>query len=90
MNWHWRNSMKPVRFFALDARSAFFVFVFLMHMRLKTLLLVIVSMILFYILERMGLTFESALRAIRRVLIGDRRPSILWLAKRKMIDNGGM
>ena len=36
VNWHWRNSMRPVRFFAFDARAAFPFFLLLLYARLIT------------------------------------------------------
>ena len=39
--WHWRNSMKPVRFFNFDGRAGFFLVLFIVHARLSTLILLI-------------------------------------------------
>jgi hypothetical protein len=33
VNWHWRNSMRPVRFFGLDARASMPFFVLLVYFR---------------------------------------------------------
>jgi intracellular multiplication protein IcmT len=87
-NWHWRNSMRPVRFFNLDARAALPFFVLLVYFRPITLFLTIVITTAFYFLERRGLTFPSALRALRVWLIGYNRPGWLGLRHRRMRDFG--
>lgn len=90
MSWHWRNTMKTVRFFMFDAKAAGPVFLFLMHARTWTLVLFIVSLFLFWTLEKRGLTFASALRAMRVWLLGDKRPALLYTKRRKMVDTGSI
>ena len=87
-DWHWRNSMKPVRFFALDARVSLFFMVFLVHMRPSTLTLFIMMSLLFWILERKGLTFDAAIRSFRTWILGTERPGLIWHRKRRLIDYG--
>ncbi|MDE1151290.1 MAG: IcmT/TraK family protein [Micavibrio sp.] len=87
-SWHWRNSMKTVRFFIFDARAGFFVVLVLVHARLWTLLLAIGVMSVFYLLERKSLTFPAALRAGRVWLIGSRRPAWIYTRRRKLQDTG--
>lgn len=87
-NWHWRNSMRPVRFFNLDARAAFPFFLLLFHARLSTLILTLVITAVFYIFERNGLTFPAALRSMRLWIIGPFRPAWISLHRRRMIDYG--
>lgn len=87
--WHWRNTMKPVRFFGFDARAGFFVVLLLVHARLWTLMLLISVFLIFWLLERKGLSFSSALRAARLWFIGRNRPAWIWTRKHKMIDSGG-
>jgi len=86
--WHWRNTMKPARFFQFDARAGFFVIVLLVHARLWTLGLMIAVLFIFWILERKGLSFASALRSIRVWLLGPNRPAWIYTRRRKMIDTG--
>lgn len=86
--WHWRNTMKPVRFFQFDARAGFFVVLVLVHARLWTLIVLILVLLVFYLLERKGLSFVAALRALRRWLIGPRRPAWIWTRRRKLLDTG--
>lgn len=88
VNWHWRNTMRPVRFFGLDARAAWPFAVLLVYFRPISLFLTIVITIVFVQLERKGLSFDSALRAFRSWLLGQRRPAWLSLRRRRMIDYG--
>ncbi len=53
---HWRDSARSARFFVVDARAAFPLFIFLMHIRIWTGMLVLVSVTFFGILERYGFT----------------------------------
>lgn len=87
-DWHWRNSMKPVRFFALDARVSLFFLLFIIHMRAWTLGLFVVVCILFWILERKGLTFDAAMRSLRTWIVGRNRPGLLWIRRRRLTDYG--
>jgi intracellular multiplication protein IcmT len=87
-DWHWRNSMKPVRFFALDARVAIFFMLFIVHMRTFTFGLFWFMCFLFWMLERKGLTFDAALRSLRTWILGANRPGLLWHRKRRMVDFG--
>lgn len=86
--WHWRNTMKPVRFFGFDARAGFFVVLLLVHARLWTFMLLISILVIFWILERKGLSFASALRAGRMWFIGKNRPAWIWTRRRKLRDTG--
>lgn len=87
-NWHWRNSMRPVRFFALDARAAIPFFITLFHFRLVTVFFTIVFTLTFVFLERRGLTFDASLRAFRKWLLGQRRPGWMSIHRKRMIDFG--
>jgi len=86
--WHWRNTMKPVRFFIFDGRAGFFLVLFIVHARLSTLAMLVVVFGYFYILERKGLSFAAALRATRVWLIGPNRPAWIFTRKRKLLDTG--
>lgn len=87
-NWHWRNTMRPVRFFALDARAALPFFVLLVYARPITFAITATVVVFFWLLERRGLTFPSALRSIRVWLVGDRRPGWFAYIHRRMRDFG--
>jgi intracellular multiplication protein IcmT len=86
--WHWRNSMKTVRFFRFDARAGLFVGILLIHFRIWTLLLLISMLFFFLILERKGLSFPAAFRAFRLWIIGPNRPGWIWTRRRKLLDTG--
>ena len=88
VNWHWRNTMKPVRFFAVDARAAIPFFILVFYFRLSTFLLAIISTIIFMMVEKRGLTFPCALRALRSWFNGQERPAWISLRKRKFRDFG--
>lgn len=89
VEWHWRDSMRPARFIAFDARAALFVVVVLLRIFSPyTWGSFALALIFFYILERLGLTFEAALRRMRLVLTGMERPATAWTARRRMIDFG--
>jgi intracellular multiplication protein IcmT len=86
--WHWRNTMKTVRFFNFDARAGLMLVLVLVHARLWTLYMLIGVMLLFYVLERKGLTFPAALRAARVWVIGPNRPGWIFTRRRKLLDTG--
>jgi intracellular multiplication protein IcmT len=86
--WHWRNTMKPVRFFQFDARAGFFIILVLIHARLWTFGLMITVNLIFWILERKGLSFAAAMRAARAWLVGAYRPAMVYSRRRKFLDTG--
>jgi len=86
MDVHWRNTQKPARFFFVDARAVSSVLLFLVHARTWTFVLVVVVMIVFWLLERGGLTFDSALRALRSWVLGSNRPGSPRRARRRWVD----
>ena len=86
--WHWRNTMKPVRFFQFDARSVIFAMLALIHARVWTLELLIGVNLDFWLLERKGLSFAAALRAGRVWFTGKYRPAWVFTRRREMIDTG--
>ncbi|NCC22036.1 MAG: type IV secretion protein IcmT [Alphaproteobacteria bacterium] len=87
-NWHWRNSMRPVRFFGMDARAGIPWFILLFYFRPVSLVLTLLITAVFSFLEKKGLSFSAALRAFRAWLLGQRRPGYFAFRKRKMIDYG--
>lgn len=87
-NWHWRNTMRPVRFFNLDARAGLPFFILLVYARPVTLALTLLMTAMFWFLDRRGLTFPCALRALRVWLIGNGRPAWVIYRRRHMRDYG--
>ncbi|MFA7276861.1 MAG: IcmT/TraK family protein [Pseudobdellovibrionaceae bacterium] len=88
VNWHWRNTMRPIRFFNFDSRAIIPWCILLFHVRWSTLILVIVMTILFQILEKKGLTFDAALRSLRPIIFGPYRPGIAKFRYRTLKDFG--
>ena len=88
MNWHWRDSMRTIRFMGFDARVAFLIPIWLLYLRWSTIILSFAVFYTFKFLENKGLTFPSAIRALRSWLIGRSRPGILGLGNHKFIDYG--
>lgn len=87
-NWHWRNSMRPVRFFGLDARAAIPFFITLFHFRPVTVALTVIFTTVFVVMERRGLSFSASLRAFRAWFLGQRRPGWISYRRKRMIDFG--
>ena len=87
-NWHWRNTMRPVRFFNLDARAALPFAVLLFYFRPVTLMLAFVITTVFVLLERRGLTFDASLRTFRKWFLGQNRPAWISYRRRRMVDYG--
>lgn len=75
---HWRDSARPPRFFIVDARAAFPLLLFLLHIRWWTFILAVVATIFFATLERYGFTVPVFLRWLRSTLAGSRKFSIPW------------
>ena len=88
LNWHWRNSMQTVRFFAFDARSALPISLLLVYARWSTLCLMIITLVVFRYLERKGLTVPAAVRNLRSWIVGADRPGLLGVKRRKFSDYG--
>ena len=86
---HWRNTARPARFFMLDARACLVVFLFIVHVRTWTLVLMIAVLVLCGILERYGMTLPVAMRRLRVFFIGPRRPALVKAATRRFVDRGG-
>ena len=75
---HWRDSARSARFFMVDARAAFPLFLFLMHIRIWTGMLVLVSAIFFAIIEHYGFTVPVFLRWSRTFLAGSIKSAQPW------------
>lgn len=75
---HWRDSARIARFFMVDARAAFPIFIFLMHIRVWTGAIVVVSAIFFGIIEHYGFTVPVFLRWLRLVCAGPVKSAHPW------------
>lgn len=86
LNWHWRDTMRTVRFMSFDGRVAILIPVWLVYLRWSTIIISFGVFYLFRFLENKGLTFPSALRAWRSWMVGRDRPGLIGTAKHKFID----
>ena len=75
---HWRDSARSARFFMVDAKAAFPIFLFLMHIRMWTGMLVIFSALFFGIVEHFGFTLPVFFRWLRSVCAGPIKSSRPW------------
>ena len=88
VNWHWRNTMRTVRFLAFDARAALPIPLLLVYARTSTLILTVITLMLFRFLERKGLTFPAAIRNMRSWMVGKDRPGWISAQHKKFTDYG--
>ncbi|MGH1375033.1 MAG: IcmT/TraK family protein [Alphaproteobacteria bacterium] len=77
MNWHWRDTMRTVRFLSFDARVAFLIPIWLVYLRWSTIILSFLVFYMFKFFENRGLTFPAAMRSFRGWLIGRERPGVV-------------
>jgi len=75
---HWRDSARSPRFFLIDARAAFPLLLFLLHIRIWSFVLALVTMAFFGFLERYGFSLVVFLRWMRTILAGPRKVAIPW------------
>lgn len=88
MNWHWRNTMRPIRFFNFDVKAVIPFCMLLFYARLSTILFCIAMTMMFWILEKKGLTADAALRALRVIIVGNRRTGQPKFRYRRLKDFG--
>jgi intracellular multiplication protein IcmT len=88
MNWHWRNTMRPVRFFNFDVKAVIPFCILLFYARLSTLIFCGLATLVFWALEKKGLTADAALRALRVVIVGNYRPGQPKFRYRTLKDFG--
>ncbi len=77
-NAHWRDSARSARFFMVDARAAFPIFIFLMHIQLWTGSIVLISAVFFGIIEHYGFTVPVFLRWLRLAFAGPIKSAHPW------------
>jgi intracellular multiplication protein IcmT len=75
---HWRDSARNVRFWFIDFRAAYPLFLFLIHIRLWTLALALTATIFFTLLERYGFTVAVFARWLRCFIAGPRKFAKPW------------
>jgi len=75
---HWRDSARQTRFFLIDARAAFPLLLFLLHIRFWTFVLSILTTLFFAVLERYGFTVSIFVRWLRNMIAGSRKSATPW------------
>ena len=83
----WRDTMRPIRFYAFDARLTVLVTMWLFVPNLWTTLLVLTAAIIIRIAESRGYRLAAVLRAFRAGLAG-RRPALHARHVRRFVDFG--
>ncbi len=78
---HWRDSARAARFFFVDARAAFPLLLWLLHMRIWSFILAIVTMIFFALLEKYGFTLSVFVRWLKNFLGGPHKAAHPWWKK---------
>jgi intracellular multiplication protein IcmT len=75
---HWRDSARSARFFLVDARAAFPLLLFLLHIRWWTFGVAVFAIVFFAIIEHYGFTVPVFLRTVRSFLAGSRKVATPW------------
>ena len=75
---YWRDSARIPRFFMIDARAAFPLLFFLLHIRIWTFVVAVLATIFFAALERYGFTLWVFFRWFRCLLAGKRKIAVVW------------
>jgi intracellular multiplication protein IcmT len=75
---HWRDSAREPKFYFVEGKAAFPLLLFLLHIRLWTLIVAIVATIFFSILARYGFSVKWFLRWLRGILGGNYKTSSPW------------
>lgn len=88
INWHWRNSMRPIRFFNFDVKAVIPFCILLFYFRISTLVFLVCVLLVFWFLEKRGLTFDAAMRATRLFIFGNFRPALMGFKFRRLRDYG--
>lgn len=75
---HWRDSSRTVVLWMVDFRAAFPLLLFLVHIRLWTFLLAVVTMAFFGLIEKYGFTLAVFGRLVRSYIAGPHKISQPW------------
>jgi intracellular multiplication protein IcmT len=82
----WYQTYKPARFFMMDSKAGIPLILVLLHFRTYTVIPAVFWVILFWVLDRRGMSVTSAVRALRSWIIGDLRPARSVFKIRARID----
>jgi intracellular multiplication protein IcmT len=75
---HWRDSARSIRFFIWDGKAVFPMILFLMHIRIWTFVVAIITMMFFTILNRYGFSPIVFFRWLRSFIAGKRKLATPW------------
>ncbi len=75
---HWRDSARVPRFFVVDARAAFPLVLFILHISLWTFIIALVFMLFFSTIERFGFTVKIFFRWLKSFLAGPHKTCSPW------------
>lgn len=75
---HWRDSARSARFFMIDVAAAFPFLIFILHIRMWTFIVALVTMVFFTILSRYGFSVPVFMRWLRNFIGGPRKHAIPW------------
>lgn len=75
---HWRDTGRVPRFFFIDARSTFPLLIFLVHIRMWTFFVAILTTVIFGAIEHFGFTTQKFTRAMRSYIAGKVKLSKPW------------
>ena len=71
----WYQTYKPARFFMMDSKAGVPLIGVLLHFKTYTVVPAFLWVVLFWYLDRRGMSITSAMRAARSWIIGDIRPA---------------
>lgn len=78
---HWRDSARPARFFFVDARAAFPLLLFFLHIKWWTFIFAIITMVFFSLIEKYGFTVVVFGRWLKSFLAGPYKSASPWWKK---------
>ena len=75
---HWRDSARKPQFLGVDAGSAFQLLLFLLHIRVWTLIVAVVATFFFVTIAFYGFNIPVFLRWLRGFIMGKRKIASPW------------
>lgn len=85
---YWRETHKQPRFLFFDGRLVIFIFISIVHLRIWTLLLMLISFGVVSFFERKGVSPDSIIRYIRAKIVGRKRSARGPHNERAAVDYG--
>lgn len=75
---HWRDSARPAKLWVFDARAAFPLLMFIVHIRMWTFVVALSTMVFLSILNHYGFSVIVFARWLRSFLAGRRKIAVPW------------